>query len=39
MNYNDIYDLFEMRKDPLMGEYTDTKLDETFHKQKLILTK
>lgn len=28
MAYNDINDLFQMRKDPRMNEYTDTKLDE-----------
>jgi len=29
MNYNDINDLFEMRNDPKMIEYTDSKLDRT----------
>lgn len=28
MDYKDIDDLFEMRKDPRMNEYTDAKLDE-----------
>ncbi|MFL0268065.1 GNAT family N-acetyltransferase [Candidatus Clostridium radicumherbarum] len=28
MDYDDIYDIFQMRKDPRMNEFTDTKLDE-----------
>lgn len=29
MEHKDIYDIFQMRKDPRMHEYTDTKLDKT----------
>lgn len=31
MDHNDIVDLFEMRKDPRMNEYTDTKPDENIN--------
>lgn len=37
MNYRDIDDLFEMRKDPRMNEYTDTKLDETTYETKAYI--
>lgn len=39
MNYNDICDLFEMRKDPRMVEHTDIKLDETTHETKAYIDK
>ncbi len=29
MNHNDVFDLFQMRNNPRMIEYTDSKLDET----------
>ena len=34
MNSSDAKDLFEMRKDPRMNEYTDTKLEENIHETK-----
>lgn len=39
MNYSDINDLFEMRKDPRMNMYTDTKLDETVEETKSYIDK
>lgn len=39
MNYNDIDDLFEMRKDQRMVEHTDTKLDQTKQETKAYIDK
>lgn len=39
MNYNDINDLFQMRKDPRMNEYTDTKLDENIDETRIYIDK
>ena len=39
MNYNDINDLFEMRKDSRMNEYIDTKLDESTIETKAYIDK
>ena len=39
MNYNDIHDLFEMRKDSRMIEYTDTKLEKTLEETKVYIDK
>lgn len=39
MNYSDIFDLFEMRKDPRMGMHTDTKLEETTDETKAYIDK
>jgi [ribosomal protein S5]-alanine N-acetyltransferase len=39
MNYNDINDLFEMRKDSQMNEYIDTKLEENTHETKAYIDK
>lgn len=39
MDYNDINDLFEMRRDPRMNEYTDTKPEENTHETKDYIDK
>ena len=39
MDYDDINDLFEMRKDPEMNEYVDTKLDENPYETKAYIDK
>lgn len=39
MNYNDIDDLFQMRKDPRMNEYTDIKLEEDISETKAYIDK
>lgn len=39
MNYSDINDLFEMRKDPRMNEYTDTKLEKSADETKIYIDK
>lgn len=39
MNYGDINDLFEMRNDPSMNMYTDTKPDQTFEETKSYIDK
>lgn len=39
MNQDDANDLFEMRKDPRMNEYTDTKQDETIDETKAYIDK
>ena len=39
MDYKDIKDLFEMRKDPRMNEYTDTKLEENTDETKAYIDK
>lgn len=39
MNYNDINDLFEMRKDPRLNEYVDTKLEESTYETKAYIDK
>jgi len=39
MNYNDINGLFEMRKDPVMNEYIDTKLEENTDETKVYINK
>jgi [ribosomal protein S5]-alanine N-acetyltransferase len=39
MSYNDIGDLFEMRKDPRMSEYTDTIPDATTDETKAYIDK
>lgn len=39
MNYNDIDDLYEMRRDPGMNEYTDTKPDETIDDTRAYIDK
>ncbi len=37
MDYDDINDLFDMRKDPRMNEYVDTKLEENTHETKVYI--
>ncbi len=39
MDYNDINDLFEMRRDPRMNEYVDTKLDESTDETRTYIDK
>lgn len=39
MDYSDINDLLEMRKDPRMNEYTDTKLEESTDETKIYIDK
>lgn len=39
MNYKDTYDIFKMRNDPKMNEYTDTKLDESPEETKFYIEK
>ncbi|MDV3425982.1 MAG: GNAT family N-acetyltransferase [Bacillota bacterium] len=39
MNYDDISDLFEMRKDPRMNEYTDTKPEENINETMAYIDK
>lgn len=39
INYNDINDLFEMRKDPRMNEYVDAKLDKSTEETKAYIDK
>lgn len=39
MHHNDITDLFEMRKDPRMNEYIDTKLEESTDETKAYIDK
>lgn len=39
MNDNDRYDLFEMRNNPNMIEYTDSKIDETIDETKKYIEK
>jgi ribosomal-protein-alanine N-acetyltransferase len=39
MSYNDINDLFEMRNDPQMNEYTDTKPDVTIDETRIYVDK
>lgn len=39
MDYNDIQDLYEMRKDPRMIEYTDSKLEESVEETKAYIDK
>lgn len=39
MGYNDINDLFEMRRDPRMNEYTDTKPDENINETRIYIDK
>lgn len=39
INYNDINDLFEMRKDPAMNEYVDNKLEENREETKAYIDK
>lgn len=39
MDYNDICDLHEMRKDPRMNEYTDTKPDKNSDETKAYIDK
>lgn len=39
MCHNDINDLFEMRKDPRMSEYTDTKLEEHINETMAYIEK
>lgn len=39
MNYDDIDDLFEMRKDPKINEFTDTRLDESKDETKAYIYK
>ena len=39
INYNDINDLFEMRKDPEMNKYIDTKLEENIQETKAYIDK
>lgn len=39
MDYIDIYDLYEMRKDPRMNEYTDTKPDKNSDETKAYIDK
>jgi len=39
MDHNDIDDLFEMRKDKLMNEYTDTKLEDNTDETKAYIDK
>jgi ribosomal-protein-alanine N-acetyltransferase len=39
MKHKDIDDVFEMRKDPRMHEYTDSKADETTEETKMYINK
>ncbi len=39
MEYKDINDIFEMRKDPRMHEHTDTKWDENIEETKAYIEK
>ncbi|MFL0247123.1 GNAT family N-acetyltransferase [Candidatus Clostridium stratigraminis] len=39
MDYKDIYDIFLMRKDPRMNEFTDAKLDESPEETKSYIDK
>lgn len=39
MTNDDTHDIFQLRKDPKMNYYTDTRLDETQKKQSHILIK
>lgn len=39
MGLNDIQDIFQMRKDPRMHEYTDTKMDKTPEDTKAYIEK
>lgn len=39
MDYNDVLDLFEMRKDMRMHEYTDTKADNNIDETKAYIDK
>ena len=39
MNYSDVDDLFEMRKDPRMNEHTDTKLEENTDETRAYIHK
>lgn len=39
MNYNDVNDLFEMRKDSKMNKYVDTKLEENIQETKAYIEK
>ena len=39
MNYNDIHDLFQMRKDPRMCEHIDSKLEETTDETRAYIDK
>ncbi|WP_313893579.1 GNAT family N-acetyltransferase [Psychrobacillus sp.] len=39
MDENDRYDLFEMRKDPRMNEYTDSKVDEHISETEAYIEK
>ena len=39
IDYNDINDLFNMRKDPRMNEYVDTKLEENICETKAYIDK
>ena len=39
MSYNDIYDLFKMRKDPRMCQHTDSKLERTIDETKAYIQK
>jgi len=39
MNYNDVLDVFDMRKNPEMIEYVDTKLDGTSNDTKAYIDK
>ncbi|MGY0373160.1 GNAT family N-acetyltransferase [Clostridium sp. JNZ J1-5] len=39
MDYNDIKDLFEMRRNPQMNEYTDTKIEESMDETKAYIDK
>lgn len=39
MGYRDIDDLFQMRKDPRMNEYTDSKTDESKEETKTYIDK
>jgi ribosomal-protein-alanine N-acetyltransferase len=36
---DDVYDIFELRNDPRMNEYTDTRLDETQEETKSYIEK
>lgn len=39
MKYKDTHDIFQMRKDPRMNEYTDTKPDESEEETKAYIEK
>jgi [ribosomal protein S5]-alanine N-acetyltransferase len=39
MTNDDTYDIFELRKDPRMNEYTDTRLDESPEETKSYINK